>query len=247
MHCASTAKISIAELAPRRLFHDLALAAAGPAPTMQPSAVLVRTMLTAFMEQEDYAAAIVVLRTFGTYGTAGSLTNGMFGAVINPLIRRLRNDAAAVGEAGWGARFLGTPLSNAHRPDKTIQYMADQASRESFDVTDPLGALTSLDTMMLPAAERLGVVRRESLEVTWGPIAHKLPIHRVFPYSNRDLRPNRDDNTQYSIIPLERLLLRAIFADVMLPEKDQTVSVQKVWDIVRRAEEDMLPPPTAEH
>lgn len=46
--------------------------------------------------------------------------------------------------------YMGMP----RQPDKTIRYMADQASRESFIITDPLGALTRLDAMRLPPEER---------------------------------------------------------------------------------------------
>lgn len=244
MHRASTTEISIPELAPRLVFRDMALAATGPAPTMHPNAVLVRTMLAAFMHQLDYAAAIVVLRTFGTYGASWSLTTGMFGAVINALIRRLWMDNLFQREAGWDTRFLGTALTMAHQSDKTIRYMADQASRKSFAITDPLGALTRLDVIMLSPKEQSSVVRRKSLEATWGPVAYKLP--ESVPRSKDESRPSHSSDNAYSIIPLERLLLRAIFADIMPPEGDQTLAVQNVWDIVSRAEEEMLPPPTIE-
>ena len=234
--------ISIAELAPRRLFFDIARAAMGPAPTVHPNARLVKTMLAAFMHQQDYAAAIVVLRTFGAYGASWTLTNGMFGAVIKPLMDRILSDDAVEGEVRWGERFLGTPLCRIHRADKFIHYMADQAARESFSITDPVGTLTRLDAMLLPpdSEEQSSVVLREPLEAAWGALVYKLPDP---PQS----RSGQDTDTRvYSSIPLERLLLRAIFAAVMPLEGEQALGVQKVWDIVRRAEEEMLPRPTAE-
>ncbi len=204
-------------------------------------------MLAAFMHEQDYAAAIVVLRTFGAHGTSWTLTDGMFGAVINPLIMScIWSDEPAEGEVRWGERFLGTPLRRIHETDDFIRYMADQAARKTFSITDPVGPL-ALDAILQLYEEKPSVELLESLEAAWGPVVYKLPELVSRNKGKSQPRSGNDTDTPvYSTIPLERLLSRANFADVMPLEEDQALGVQKVWDMVRRAEEEMLPESTAE-
>lgn len=239
MSLSSVMRISISNIAPRCLFRSMVITASGQAPIVVPDTALLATALAAFVHQRDYAAALVALRAFATYDTP--LDPGTFYAVVKPLVQRMWGDLTGKRrlrrlQVKWGDRFLGVPFGAVRLSETTVMRILDQVSREVFRLADPLGAPTAAEAphLRLAGAASYVGVRREALEACWGPVVYAMPSMELME------TVGAETDELYKPDPLERLLRRALVAEIMLRgEENMNFATQKIEGEVRLAEEEM--------
>ncbi|KJA14445.1 hypothetical protein HYPSUDRAFT_49145 [Hypholoma sublateritium FD-334 SS-4] len=239
MGLSTVGRVSVSEVAPRRLFRSMVISASGQAPIVVPDTALLATALAAFVHQRDYAAALVALRAFATYNAP--LDPGAFYVVVKPLIQRMWGDLAGKRrlrtlQVKWGDRFLGVPFGAVRLSETTVARILDQVSREVFRVADPLGAPTAVEVphLRLAGGAFYTGIRREVLEASWGPVVYAMPSMELME------TVGAETDVLYKPDPLERLLRRALVAEIILSgEEDVDTAIQKIQGEVRLAEEEM--------
>lgn len=252
-----------APLSPRLLFHNMTLAmrpSVDSPPAVVPDINLITTALAGFMCQRDYGAAIVVLRAFPRFSLR--LDNSVFYAVVKPLVHRMWGDLMHKRQmrrrqVKWGDHFLGAAYSTVVLSEALVTRVLEQVARETFFLRDPLYAPTAVEALReSTSAQGRGLYvavdevpylgnTMEGLQTRCGPVKYPMPsmetMETVYP------QPCEDVDIIYDATPLERLLQRAILAEILLAgQGDVDLAVGMVQDIIREAEEEIVPAPVHE-
>ncbi|PPQ66160.1 hypothetical protein CVT26_010883 [Gymnopilus dilepis] len=156
-----------------------------------PSTALLNTALRAYMRLRDYPGAIVTLESFARYGVP--LDHRTYKDVIKLVVRRIWFEIAGKRqkEVRWADEFLGANWKDVQLDPKLVDHILYLISREQFDVKSPLyptgNAFKELDDK--------GKYRVPTVTM----MEHKF---RPDPW-----------NFHYEVVPLLRLLRRAIVAN----------------------------------
>ncbi|KAH9931391.1 hypothetical protein B0H21DRAFT_96614 [Amylocystis lapponica] len=178
-----------------------------------------RTLLTSY----DYPAAFLVLRTFRTCRVPVTLRTYRF--VVAGLLARIELELPQLSNAAdptsyWTYRFLGL-------------------------ATFPVGHAVNIDHTLLELILRFGT--EGHLTLAYIPPPPQGTVRPLIPTVQRFLSGDRDTNWKRSILPLERILRRAIYAErlhsVLAPAKEVSMEITEakaemfdpVWFPLRQA------------
>jgi hypothetical protein len=206
---------------PRQLFYDLlSFHARSPFPI---TPRLLNIILRTFVFGHDYPGAFVVVRAFRIF--QHTVTAKTYYIVLRHIIHRIMWDvkrSRRVGESRWGDRFLGITSRDRFKNVKIDEEMEEKillvAKQPKFDLTGRLLKSAAV-------ARRVGGPKYTTPTV--GMIDGDEPV---------------PESMHLDIVPLERILRRAVCAEVYdLLENDGGVAVARVSKAIRAAKREMIP------
>ncbi|KZT00655.1 uncharacterized protein LAESUDRAFT_718003 [Laetiporus sulphureus 93-53] len=218
---------------PRRLFRDMLechLLRNGLPQKWLPSPVLngsvLRHALRMFMSMEDYAAALVILRSFVLFDE--DITLKVYRIILYRLMHRVNSELVRMPKVPephrlWTYRFLGL----ASRPD----FAPKRVDFHLFDEVLRLGTEPRINLDYIPPP--ICAIRSTLSGGAVGPLA---PADAAIQLSQQHGMPpglliaglmedNTHPNTRYSVTPLQRILRRAVLAQRMHLFWDPAVQV----------------------
>jgi pentatricopeptide repeat protein len=214
-------KIPDNSIPPRQLFHGfLSVYAHSP---FKVTPRLLNVILRTFIFGHDYAGAFVALRAFRIFKL--NVTAKTYYIVLRHTMHRILWDVKRsrnAGESRWGDRFLGitsrTRFMNLKIDEKMEQKILLVTSQRVFDLSSRI--------LKSPAeARRTGGSKYTTPTVAMidGEAPVPAPMH-------------------LDIVPLERILRRAVSADIHDElEKDPDIAASRVSKAVAKAKKEMIP------
>lgn len=187
---------------------------------------LLNVILRTFIFGHDYAGAFVALRTFRIFKL--SVTAKTYYIVLRHIMYRILWDvkrSRRVGESRWGDRFLGitsqTRFKNLNVDEEMEEKILVAAKQPGFDLTSSI-------------LKSAAVGQRTS-----GP-KYTTPTLAMI---DGDVRV--PESMELDIVPLERILRRAVSADIHdVLDKDEDSAVARVSKVVVEAKREMIPRPS---
>ena len=178
---------------------------------------LLNTAVRAFLRQRDYAGVFVVLNTFSVYRIP--LNQHTYYSIMKHLIGRIWIEVTSKRlisqlQVKWCDRFLGVNFKEVKLSEDLVQHILFLVSRKEFALEAPLHPLAEPSKY-----DDNGKYKMPTMEM----------MHTVDTPDPQDFK--------YQVVPLKRLIRRAIFAN--LP--DDSKGVKGVSTAVANAKKEMLP------
>jgi pentatricopeptide repeat protein len=204
---------------PRQLYRDLLFF--HQRDSLQVTSALLNRALRSFLKTKDYAGAYVVLGSFKIFRI--QVTPQTYHLIVDHLVRRILWDiklGRAKGETRWGDRFLGIETEDLLHKARTWSF--DQVFMQKF-MASASGSEFHLTGYLL--GEDFG-----------GQQKHIIPTTTMM--INRDtVLPS----AVLSIVPLQRLLRRALAAAEEGSRTPDVSLASHVYNVVRLAKQDIFP------
>ncbi|KIM42630.1 hypothetical protein M413DRAFT_10158 [Hebeloma cylindrosporum] len=212
-------KHSSAHLIPlRQLYSEFILATQQRVYPVRATTSLLNTAIRAFLRQRDYAGVFVVLNTFSLYRLP--MNQKTYYAILRHLVRRIWTEVTSkrlisLQEVKWCDRYLGVHFNDIQLSEDLVDHILFLVSRKEF----------SLEAPFHPAEGELMKYDDKG--------KYKLPTMEMM----RSIDTPDPQDFKYRGVPLQRLIRRAIFAN-MTGERG---NVQRVSRAVVNAKQEMIP------
>ncbi|KAM6499699.1 hypothetical protein JOM56_005207 [Amanita muscaria] len=212
-----------------------------PHPVSIVDTVILNSALTAFLREYDYSAAFIVIRTFGQLFQEVNVKT--YYILMKHIMKRIRRDVKRVrmrDESRWGDRFLAIlsqeDVCKVPINDELAKKVLAFGKQANFDITREMVHLDVEKEERIMASRRENLVGKSKALST--PTLEMMDGEEPVP-----------ENPIFSVIPLKRLLKRAVLANLMNPKKrlalrtDAGKRYYEKWVLeeIKRVEQEMVP------